>query len=236
MIRCQISFYYPNEGPRPPIDIEHDRCDRKTCEMATTTSDLYSKVSHGSGVKCQAADALSRVPMTWMDESLFEEDVSGLTITKEHREKEKSKKDSKYLQRLPGNESLDTMEPAWPEAIPVANEPDKKDCLRQPNSLLNRWMTAPVEKLSYWRPIGIRLLIRPGWSLDHTGQKRWGTAKGRTHVIAFAHTVLGALSCPRWSPGRGTTLWYFAMRILLALYGQRCIRYVSLLPLLRSAG
>lgn len=45
----------------------------------------------------------------------------------------------------------------------------------------------------YFWQAEIRLLLRLEWSLDQTGQNRWCSTEGRTHVIMFVDAVPGAL-------------------------------------------
>lgn len=64
------------------MDIEHDASERKTGRWRLRLSEFDFEALHQADVKHEAADALSLLPTTRMDESLLEDDVPVLTITK----------------------------------------------------------------------------------------------------------------------------------------------------------
>lgn len=76
-------------------------------------------------MKHRAANALSRLQTTGMDEFPLEDDVPVLEITNGQPEEENTEKHAKFLHSLPGNEGLESVKPALPKVLQVSSSAEK---------------------------------------------------------------------------------------------------------------
>lgn len=97
-----------------------------------------------------------------------------------------------------------------------------------------KWVL-PFEKYMDCRQSGTFLLKCQGTSIEQRVQDRWGTTESFYQVIVRIHIVLGAQSPPAGQTGK-ESLQHAAVQVLLATYGQWCVKNGRRLAVLLNAG
>lgn len=116
-----VSNHSPTRPSRTNMDMENDVCDTKTAEMAPTKAGVWFSSFTLGGHKISGRQWAVRVRTMGMDKLPPEDSLLVLKIPKALLEGEKTEKEASLWQSLRGNQGLDSVKPALPEALQVSD-------------------------------------------------------------------------------------------------------------------
>lgn len=188
-------------------------------------SEFDFEIGNRAGVKNEAADKLSCLPTTGIDQYTYPHAWWQCTGTKDNwraAREWKSGTDTEVWHSIPYSDGRETINPAFLRVYTCQTQQSVKKSSQQRFCDCSVDLRVKYGNLHHCRQAGIRLFV---WSGD-TGQdsgNRWLYIELRTGIFRPRGTVNVALPRSSWSSRWETVLRFFATRLLLATYCQWCI-------------